>query len=47
MIPSVEFSDFPFAQLIEFSSDLQASMEVMLKLVICFETKFPVILPSA
>lgn len=22
MIPSVEFSDFPFAQLIEFSSDL-------------------------
>lgn len=35
MIPFVEFSDFPFAQLVELSSDLQASVEFMLKLVIC------------
>lgn len=34
MIPSVEFSDFPFAQFVEFSLDLQAPMKVMLKLVI-------------
>lgn len=35
MLPSLEFSDFPFAQLVEFPVDLQAPMEVMLKLVIC------------
>lgn len=32
--PSVDSNDFPFAQLIEFSSDLSAPMKIMLKLVI-------------
>lgn len=35
VISSVEFSDFTFAQLVEFFSTLQVPVEVMLKLVIC------------
>lgn len=42
MIPSVEFSDFPLAQLVEFFSDLWAPMDVMLKLVIwLFQNQIP------
>ena len=39
MTPS---SDFPFAQLVEFPLDLQASVEVMLKLIIwSFQNQIP------
>lgn len=42
MIPSIEFSDFPFAQLVEFPLDLQALVEVMLKLIIwSFQNQIP------
>lgn len=42
MTPSIEFSDFPSAQLVEFPLDLQASVEVMLKLIIwSFQNQIP------
>lgn len=46
-VPPLEFRGFPCAQLVAFSYDLRAPMEVMLKLVICLNMKSLVILLSS